>query len=336
MAQLESLWGDAAAGWAVLKVLPPGDSTIVAWIEFAEAAEASSAPLVARDAYSAVLAVRPSADMANRAAAAALAGGDASGALVLLDRAAALRGGDASALASSQLPLRIRALTQLGRVGDAEELLQREDSYLSDDVRAAAMREIAWGYVRVGDVARARAAAARFGLANDREVNGWLALYMGDLKTARSTLHGSRGTVLSGDAVTALALLSRTQVDSAPLVGRAFIMLATGDTAAAADLMVQASSVVQDVAPLLLATAARLHAARHQDVPAIALWRTVVEQYATAPEAPEADLEWGRALKRHSDVNGAIARWEHSILTYPESALVPLARQELGAAKATA
>jgi hypothetical protein len=113
-------------------------------------------------------------------------------------------------------------------------------------------------------------------------------------------------------------------------------MLATGDSAAAAELMVQASTTVTDVAPLLLATAARLHAAQHQDIPAIALWRAVVEQYASAPEAPEADLEWGRALKRHSDVNGAIARWEHLILTYPESALVPLARQELGAAKATA
>jgi len=196
------------------------------------------------------------------------------------------------------------------------------------------MREIAWGYVRAGDVTRARAAAARFGLANDREVNGWLAFYAGDLKSARSALHSSRD--LSGDAVTALALLSRTKVDSAPMVGRAFIMLATGDTVAAADLMVQASSTVQDVAPLLLATAARLHAAQHQDVPAITLWKTVVEQYASAPEAPEADLEWGRALKRHADVNGAIARWEHLILTYPESALVPLARQELGAAKATA
>jgi TolA-binding protein len=69
---------------------------------------------------------------------------------------------------------------------------------------------------------------------------------------------------------------------------------------------------------------------------AIPLWRTVVEQYADAPEAPEADLEWGRALKRGADVTGAVARWEHLILTYPESALVPLARRELEVAKATA
>jgi tetratricopeptide (TPR) repeat protein len=333
-AQLEALWGDPAAGWAALKQLPPGDSTSVAWLEFAEAASASGAPLVARDAYNAVFSAHPSGDVALRAASAALAGGDAAGALAALDQAAALRGASGGTMTSVQLPLRIRALARLGRIGEAEYALQHDGGYLSEDGRAAAMREITWGYVRAGDVARARAAAARFGLADDRDVNGWLALYAGDFKSARRALRPTAG--LSGDAVTALALLARTQVDSAPIIGHAFIMLATGDSAAAADLMVQASTTVRDVAPLLLATAARLHAAQHQDIPAIDLWRTVVEQYASAPEAPEADLEWGRALKRHADVNGAIARWEHLILTYPESALVPLARQELGAAKATA
>ena len=91
-----------------------------------------------------------------------------------------------------------------------------------------------------------------------------------------------------------------------------------------------------DAAPLLLATAARLHMARHDDGRAIPLWRRVVEQYATAPEAPEADLEWGRALKRQTDHAGAVARWQHLILTYPESALVPQARRELELAKAAA
>jgi hypothetical protein len=114
------------------------------------------------------------------------------------------------------------------------------------------------------------------------------------------------------------------------------VLLARGDTAMAADRFVAASAVVRDAAPLLLATAARLHAAQHHDDLAIPLWRQVVEQYADAPEAPEADLEWGRALRRTSDSAGAVARWEHLILTYPESALVPLARQEMDAVKSTA
>src|SRR6185437_6470372 len=110
----------------------------------------------------------------------------------------------------------------------------------------------------------------------------------------------------SPDVLTALQLLSRTTVDTAPSVGKAFIALARGDTASASTQFVTASSTVLDAAPLLLATAARLHVAQHRDALAIPLWRKVVEQYATAPEAPEADLEWGRALKRGSDVTGAI------------------------------
>jgi TolA-binding protein len=62
----------------------------------------------------------------------------------------------------------------------------------------------------------------------------------------------------------------------------------------------------------------------------------VVEQYADAPEAPEADLEWGRALARGHDVQGAMSRWEHLILTYPSSALVPQARREVEAARGSA
>jgi hypothetical protein len=188
--------------------------------------------------------------------------------------------------------------------------------------------------VRLGDIAHARAAAANFGLTEDPDVKGLLALYAGDLGTARAMLQHPADA--SQDVLTALQLLSRTTLDSAPPVGQAFIALARGDTAEAAAQFVTASSVVRDAAPLLLATAARLHAAQHHDVLAIPLWRRVVEQYATAPEAPEADLEWGRALKRGADLTGAIARWQHLILTYPESALVPLARQELDTAKATA
>ena len=63
------------------------------------------------------------------------------------------------------------------------------------------------------------------------------------------------------------------------------------------------------------------------------LWSAIVGQYAAAPEAPEADLEWGRALRRQGDTSGAVARFEHLILTYPQSALVPQARREMDRAK---
>ena len=169
---------------------------------------------------------------------------------------------------------------------------------------------------------------------DDRELAGWLALYAGDLGTARTALR--QADAPTTDLVTALALLARTRADTAAVVGHAFVDLARGDTTAAATQFVAASDVVRDAAPLLLATAARLFAARREESQAIPLWKRVVEQYADAPEAPEADLEWGRALARGHDVQGALSRWEHLILTYPSSALVPQARREVEAARGSA
>jgi hypothetical protein len=112
-------------------------------------------------------------------------------------------------------------------------------------------------------------------------------------------------------------------------VGAAFLALARGDTARAAGELADAAGTVPEAAPLLLVTAARLHAARGDTARAITLWQRVVEQSAGAPEAPEADLAWARALRRRGDAAGARARLEHLIVTWPESALVPIARREL-------
>jgi tetratricopeptide (TPR) repeat protein len=335
LAQLEITWGSASLGWDAIRDLPASDSVTDAWIDFGDAASAAGSPVVARDAYLAALAVRPSGDLAARAAESALAAGDATTALSLLDRVMSVTSpADTAALAVALVPVHVRALVRLGRMNDAEQYLRRYEGRAGEQVRASLARDITWGYARVGDIAGARSAATRFGLMSDSTITGWLALYAGDLKNARGALRRTSG--LSADALTALALLARTRTDSAPAVGEAFVLLARGDTAMAADRFVAASAVVRDAAPLLLATAARLHAAQHHDDLAIPLWRQVIEQYADAPEAPEADLEWGRALKRTADPAGAVARWEHLILTYPESALVPLARQEMDAVKSTA
>ncbi|MBM3908376.1 MAG: hypothetical protein FJ363_09940, partial [Gemmatimonadetes bacterium] len=62
---------------------------------------------------------------------------------------------------------------------------------------------------------------------------------------------------------------------------------------------------------------------------ALALWRRLVGEFAASPEAPDADLEWARALERAGDRAAATARYEHLILTWPDSALVPQARAAL-------
>jgi tetratricopeptide (TPR) repeat protein len=337
MADLELAWGSARAGWAALADLRPDSGAVEEWEQFAEAAEAAGEWLVARDAFVAVLTTRPgssahAADLAARAASAAMHGGDAMSALALTDRAAKVM--DSALVARTVLPVRVQALASLGRSADAERAARAYGHWLDASGRATLTREIAWGYVRAGDIARARAAVGSSPVADDEELGGWLALYAGDLKGARTALR--QASAPSADLVTALAFLARTGADSAPAAGRAFVMLARGDTSGAAKAFVEASDLVHDAAPLLLAIAARLHGARHEDAAAVPIWRTVVERYADAPEAAEADLEWGRALKRGRDMTGATARWEHLILTYPESALVPQARRELETARAAA
>jgi tetratricopeptide (TPR) repeat protein len=337
MADLELAWGSARAGWAALADLRPDSGAVEEWEQFAEAAEGAGDWLVARDAYAAVLTARPgsnahAADLAARAASAAMHGGDAVSALAMADRVG--KGMDSALVARTVLPVRVQALASLGRSADAEHAERAYGHWLDASGRATLTREIAWGYVRAGDIARARAAVGSSAVADDEELGGWLALYAGDLKGARAALR--QAAAPSADLVTALAFLARTHADSAPAAGQAFVMLARGDTTGAAKAFVEASDLVHDAAPLLLAIAARLHEQRHDDGGAVPIWRTVVERYSDAPEAAEADLEWGRALKRERDVAGATARWEHLILTYPESALVPQARRELESARQSA
>ena len=131
-----------------------------------------------------------------------------------------------------------------------------------------------------------------------------------------------------------MGLLGRTKADSSRTVGAAFLALARGDSAQAVARFERAAEELSDAAPLLLALSARIHSARRQDAAAVVLWQRIVQRYPSAPEAAEADLEWGRTLRRKGDTQGAVERFEHLILSYPQSALVPQARRELEAVRA--
>ena len=65
------------------------------------------------------------------------------------------------------------------------------------------------------------------------------------------------------------------------------------------------------------------------------IWDNIIKTYPQAPEAAEADLEWAKVLRRQGNTAAAIARLEHLILTYTQSALVFQARRELEIAKGT-
>ncbi|MHB1312090.1 MAG: hypothetical protein ACYC3L_08735 [Gemmatimonadaceae bacterium] len=324
-AGLEMRWGSPREAWRVLGTLPPSDSSAQAWIDFADEAQHRGGALVARDALMAAYRVRPQPALAVRAADAALTGGDAAGALAIATQLAPTL--DSARAAAEALPLRVRALAELGRPQEAEALIAGYGTRVIDAQRRAFARLLAWGWIRAGDVARARRSAETGGGDEEDVVSGWLALFAGDLDAARRGLQTAEEK--SSDVVTALAFISRTRQMRAPAVGAGFLALARGDSAGASRSFETVADAVPDAAPFLLGLAARVASARKDDTRALRIWGRLVEQYAASPEAPEADLEWARTLERRGDRAAATARYEHLILTWPDSALVPQARQAL-------
>jgi tetratricopeptide (TPR) repeat protein len=329
LGSLELQWGAARDGWRAIATLTAADSAFNTWNDFAQDADRQGAWLAARDAYAAMNKMRPSAATALRAAQMSISGGEPAAALELIASARAEL--QPVAIRTTVLPLQIRALTQLGRAAEAEALVAHDSASLDAGTKRAYARMIAWGWIRSGQVEKARAAIAGGSGDDEDEVTAWIALYDGDLAKARGGLR--RPTEATAEVLTAMALLSRTKADSSRAAGAGFLALARGDSTQAVVRFERAADELPDAAPLLLALAARVQSARHQDGPAIALWQRILSQYATAPEAAESDLEWARTLRRKGDMNGAVDHLEHLILTYPQSALVPQARRELEAAR---
>jgi tetratricopeptide (TPR) repeat protein len=325
-------WGSPADGWNALKALPPDSAAAEAWSEFAKRAEAEDRWMVAREALESALRWKRSPEIAIRAATAAMNAGDAAAALRLAPVSDARA--DSALIARSYVPLHARALSALGRPSEAEKLVAGYDHFLSPAAHNSLIRTIAWGWVRTGDMNRARAALATTGAEGDSsDAAGWLALYEGNLKAARGLLRG--GTESSPELALALGLIARFKADSAPAIGKAFLSLARGDSTGAAAQFVQAAEQTPAVRSILLSTAAQIHAARKDDAEAVAIWKRIVDTEKDTPEAPQAELEWARLLRRKGDGPAATVHLEHLILAYPQSALVPQARRELDLAKST-
>jgi hypothetical protein len=336
-AQLLMAWRRPREAWQALAAAPANDSSRAAWRDLAERLEAADAWPTARDAWARVFEGDRDAADGRRAAAAALAANDAAGALALLERARAARGADSPGALADLTVLRVRALGALGRAAEAEQAAQSASAQLAPADRARVADALAEAWIAGGDVTRARAALTVAGARDDAPVAGWLALYAGDLQRARALLKRpseDAGAARTELAMTALAVVARTRADSAPAVGAAFLSAARGDSARAALQFVDAAARLPEAASLLVATAARLHAARGDGAAAQPLWERVATQYAGSPEAPEAELAWARELQRRGDAAAARGRLEHLIVTYPESALVPIARRMLEGVRA--
>jgi tetratricopeptide (TPR) repeat protein len=321
LSSLEFAWSEPRRAWQALAALPADDSTTAAWRAFGERAEMNESWLVARDAWAAVFERTSDLESQRRSADAALRAGDAAGALTLLARRS--KGGDDAARRRALLPIEIAALGEVGRVADAQRTLDAERSRLDDGTRAALARPLVGAWLRAGDLTRAKAAMEGTDLAEDDEIAGTLALYEGDLVTARKRL--VRAATQRPELVDALGILARVRLDQSPGLGSAFLLLAKRDSAAAAARFTQLADSVGTAAPALLAQAARLSAV----ATAVPMWERIVRDFPKSPEAPESLLSWARVLRDRGDKAGATARLEQLLIEYSDSALAPQARREL-------
>lgn len=327
IAFLEVAWNEPRRGWTALASLAPTDTTVAIWRLFADEVERVRAWSTARDAFAAIHAARSDASIALRGAQASLSAGDAATALTLVRLASPLL--DVVHRNADALPIELDALARLGRATEAEGLLAGAAAALGPDGVRSHARTIAWAWIRAGDIGRAKRALADAPLSADDVVGGWLALFDGDLVTARSSL---RNTEVPGqDAVNALALLNRTRLERSETIGAAFLALARGDSTQASRRFEAAAIELPDAASLLLTLAARLETSRRNEDRSATLWRRVAAEHPRSGEAPEAQLELARSSRRRGDLKGAREHLETLILDYPGSALVPQARRELDA-----
>jgi len=332
LASLEFAWGEPRRAWSAISTLPGDDSTTGTWRLFAERAELNESWLVARDAWTAVLDRTGDLEAQQRAADAALRAGDGPGALTLVRRTPANGGGGAKASDSVRvralLGLEIAALGELGRGAEAQKKLDDAAKTLDPDTRAALARPLVAAWLRAGDVTRAKAAmqsAALQGtsLDDDDEMAGWLALYEGDLVTARKRL--LRAASSRPELVDALGILARTRVEQLPGLGEAFVLLAKRDSTAAATRFVQLADSVGAAAPAFLAQGARLSSRRA----AVPVYERILRDFPKSPEAPEALLAWARVLRDAGDLPAAVTKLEQLLVEYGTSALAPQARRDL-------
>jgi hypothetical protein len=199
-------------------------------------------------------------------------------------------------------------------------------------------RQLAWGWARAGDFARAASQLLGDSTVEGLALRGRIAIFQGDLKGGAEMLRkagpfaGSREAATDRTAL--LALLQPIKADSLPSLGAALLTLERADSATAA---VQLEQVAQSLAPESGGAALHLLAGRLLHATGNSSRAEQLLRAADSPDAPAvapvAELELARLMlagQRRSEAQGML---EHLILTYPASAVVPEARRALDQVK---
>lgn len=241
---------------------------------------------------------------------------------------------DAPAAAIAAMATLIAVEADAGRVAAAEERLAAWQSRLAAEDVSALRERIAWAWIRRGELERAERVAAADSALATLAVRGWIALYRGDLAAAAEWFRevgpytGDR--TAATDRTAMLALIQRVARDSVPVLGRALLELAAGDTSRAIGRLREAAATLGPRAGRaeVLVFAGRL-ALDVGDGRAATLLEQALAADSAGPSAPAAEFALADLAARSGRTGEAIARLENLILGRPESAVVPQARRLL-------
>jgi len=342
-------WGQPEVAWATFfaTLADSTPETAIALRNFADRAS-GAAPGIRRvrglalaqlaELMPGPLAARVRADAAR----ALLAAGDRAAARAVLTKLAADRTApaDAQGLAHSAL---IEALIEDGQLDSAANGLARLDSdgRATSEERARLRHALVGAWIRAGRLEPAEDALGADSSVEALALRGWVKLYRGELKPALDAFRSAGPYAGDRDAATArtamIALLEQLGIERSPELGAALLALARGDSSDALGKLRRVATRLRgargrpDVLLLAGQVAARLGGS-HEGV-AGDLFAEAVRTGGVGAAAPAAELEWARLLLRQAHPGEAVAHLEHLILTYPGSAVVPEARQELERAK---
>ncbi len=240
-----------------------------------------------------------------------------------------------SAAAAKALTTFIRVLAESGQVEEADRQFRRWQEQIAPGEVEEIREHLAWGWVQAGDLERADRMIEGDSTVGALSVQGWIALYRGDLATAKTRLADAGPYARPREETTRsagiLVLLERVHADRLEELGAALLTLAAGDTAAAVVGLGRAADRLPDTGGRadVLTLAGELAAARGDSDAAEQLLETALAADSVGPAAPTAALLLATVYSDEGRNDEAVAQLEHLILTYPESAVVPQARRLL-------
>lgn len=264
-------------------------------------------------------------------------GGDPVSARRLLSQVAR----DTASLAGASLAATsaiISVMVEEGGIEAADRRYRELRPQLSPEDRDRLALRLAQGWLKSGRLGRADTLLAADSSVEAFALRGRVALYRGDLGSAREMLReagpyaGDRASATQRIGV--LGLLQVIDADSLPALGDALLRLERGDSSGAVPAIEKVATGLppnRGGAELLL-LAGQIQAGLKKNAEADRLFRAAIAHNVPASSAA-AEFALADLLLKQGKKTEAIAALEHLLLTWPTSAVVPQARRLLDVAK---